>query len=142
MNRPMRKAILSLAVLATTLTAMPGAQAGERWRQYNRVERLHHGSNGDLAVAGILGLAAGALAVGLASRQPTYREPVYDNPYRRPRPQPVRDYYPPAPDVYAGSLEPWSAAWYQYCVDRYRSFDPRSGTYMGYDGERRFCAAN
>ena len=25
------------------------------------------------------------------------------------------------------------------CADTYRSFDPRSGTYMGYDGERHTC---
>ena len=27
----------------------------------------------------------------------------------------------------------------QRCADTYRSFDPRSGTYMGYDGERHVC---
>lgn len=25
------------------------------------------------------------------------------------------------------------------CADRYRSFDPASGTYLGYDGERHVC---
>jgi hypothetical protein len=141
MNRLLKSAILSTAVLATTLAALPGAQAGERWRDSYRVERHHHSSRGDLAVAGILGLAAGALAVGLTSRQPVYQEPVYDNPYRRPRPQPIREYYPREVDAY-GSLEPWSRAWYQYCVDRYRSFDARSGTFMGYDGQRHFCVAD
>lgn len=141
MNRLFKTAILSSAVLATTLATLPGAQAGERWRHSHRVERHHNSSNGDLAVAGILGLAAGALAVGLASRQPVYEEPVYANPYRRPRPQPIREYYPPE-ETYAGSLEPWSSDWYQYCVDRYRSFDARSGTFMGYDGQRRFCVAD
>jgi hypothetical protein len=27
----------------------------------------------------------------------------------------------------------------QRCADRYGSFDPRSGTYLGYDGERHVC---
>jgi hypothetical protein len=27
----------------------------------------------------------------------------------------------------------------RYCYDRYRSFDGRSGTYVGYDGMRHFC---
>lgn len=141
MNRLFKSAILSAAVAATTVAAMPGAEAGERRRHSHRVERHHHSSGGDLAVAGILGLAAGALAVGLASRQPVYEEPVYANPYRRPRPQPIRE-YDPREDVHAGSLEPWSSAWYQYCVDRYRSFDARSGTFVGYDGERHFCVAD
>lgn len=39
----------------------------------------------------------------------------------------------------AGRPEPWSAAWYSYCESRYRSFDPRSGTFLGYDGQRHFC---
>jgi hypothetical protein len=27
----------------------------------------------------------------------------------------------------------------QYCASRYRSYDPRSGTYLGYDGVRHPC---
>jgi hypothetical protein len=26
-----------------------------------------------------------------------------------------------------------------YCMQRYRSYDPASGTYLGYDGERHPC---
>jgi hypothetical protein len=26
-----------------------------------------------------------------------------------------------------------------YCAQRYRSYDPASGTYLGYDGERHPC---
>jgi len=29
--------------------------------------------------------------------------------------------------------------WLAYCSSRYRSFDPRTGTYMGYDGHRHPC---
>ncbi len=43
---------------------------------------------------------------------------------------------------YAGGLEPWSPEWYDYCSDRYRSFSPRSGTFVGYDGREHFCTAN
>jgi hypothetical protein len=32
-----------------------------------------------------------------------------------------------------------SQAWLDYCYSRYRSFDARSGTYMGYDGRRHAC---
>ena len=31
---------------------------------------------------------------------------------------------------------------HRYCSDRYRSFDPNTGTFVGYDGVRRFCEAN
>lgn len=27
----------------------------------------------------------------------------------------------------------------RWCMDRYRSYDPRSGTYLGYDGRRHPC---
>jgi hypothetical protein len=29
--------------------------------------------------------------------------------------------------------------WIAYCSAKYRSFDPASGTYLGYDGERHYC---
>ena len=30
-------------------------------------------------------------------------------------------------------------SWDSYCARRYRSYDPRSRTYMGYDGVRHYC---
>lgn len=141
MNRFLKTAVLSLAVGATTLAALPAAEAGD-WRRHHR----HHRSGGDdLVAAGIVGLAVGALAVGLAS-QPRYAEPVYVNPHRHPRPRPVRDYdFPAEPDVvyvdnYAA--EPWTREWFQYCESRYRSFNARTGTFTGYDGQQHFCVAN
>jgi hypothetical protein len=29
--------------------------------------------------------------------------------------------------------------WIAYCSSRYRSFDPMSGTYLGFDGNRHYC---
>jgi hypothetical protein len=34
---------------------------------------------------------------------------------------------------------PFTDAWYAWCFERYRSFDPRSGTFLGYDGRRHLC---
>ncbi|MEI9413208.1 BA14K family protein [Mesorhizobium salmacidum] len=78
MNRTFKTAVLSAAVVATTLSTLPAANAGD-WR-------LH----------------------GYAGR-------------------------------YA---EPWTHEWYVYCSYRYRSFNPRTGTFTGYDGEQYFCIAN
>ena len=39
-------------------------------------------------------------------------------------------------------LEPWSPEWFRYCGDRYRSFNPDTGTFVGYDGDEHFCVAN
>ena len=136
MNRIFKTAILSAAIAATTLATLPAANADE-WRHHR-----HHG-NGDAVAAGVLGLAAGALIGGaLANSRPSYGYygPGYDDYYR---PAPVRRYYAQPQVVYADRYaRPWTRAWYEYCSDRYRSFDARSGTFIGNDGEEHFCIAN
>ena len=37
------------------------------------------------------------------------------------------------------SLEPWTPGWREWCENRYRSFNPPTGTYRGYDGLDHFC---
>lgn len=142
MNRIIKTLVLSAAVAATTLAALPAAEAGERWRHYNG----HRDNTGAIVAAGALGLIAGAVIAGSANRT----QPVYDD-YYEPQPRRVyrQDYYRPAPQrrvVYSGGggygMEPWTPEWYQYCSDRYRSFKPRSGTFTGYDGVEHFCTAN
>ncbi len=142
MNRFLKSAVLSAAAVATTLAAFSPANAGGR-RDWPHHHGYQHRSDGnDIAVAGLLGLAAGALVVGLTARNDA--EPSY-NPYRKPRPRPIRDDYP-RPESYDrmayGAIEPWTSAWYEYCSDRYRSFKPRTGTYSGYDGREHFCVAD
>lgn len=160
MNKLIRTFILSLGVGATALSTVSPAFA-DGWRRhgpppprFERHERHHRG--GEAAALGVIGLATGlivgsAIANSRANAAPAY-ETYPDGPYRRPPPPPVyedRDtgYYPPAPRRYDASavrtqsLEPWSRGWYSYCSGRYRSFDPSSGTYVGYDGVRRFCTA-
>jgi hypothetical protein len=139
MNRIVKTAAASALIAATTLAAIAPASAHDH--------RRHRANTGDVVAAGVLGLAAGALIAGSANRQADviYR---YDEPrYVRPRPvyeRPVRVYERPRP-VYVerySSFEPWTRDWYRYCSDRYRSFDPNTGTFVGYDGVRRFCEAN
>lgn len=148
MNRYLKTTVLAAAVAATTLSALPAAQAGDGWRRHN-----HHNRNGDLVAAGVLGLAVGAIASGIVNsherdyveeRDYVHREPVA-------RPHPYRGYYvqqqyASGPDVgYAdrgAGAEPWSRAWFRYCEGRYRSFDARTGTFVGYDGAEHFCVAN
>ena len=69
------------------------------------------------------GLAAGAI-IGGAIAAPYY----YGSPY----------YYPPgyAP-VPAYAPPPGDAV--SYCMQRYRSYDPNSGTFLGKDGRRHPC---
>jgi hypothetical protein len=45
-------------------------------------------------------------------------------------------------DYAGGTLEPWSKGWFDWCRANFRSFDGRTGTYKGYDGQRHFCEVN
>lgn len=45
-------------------------------------------------------------------------------------------YYAPAPRVYYGAPVDGGIA---YCMRRFKSYDPASGTYLGYDGLRHAC---
>jgi BA14K-like protein len=96
--------------------------------------RHRHNNGGAIAVAGIFGLAAGAL-IGSALSQPQYRyyEPA---PVYAPPPPPI--VYQPAP-VYYARPQPWTPEWYSYCSQRYGSFDGRTGYFLGYDGNYHFC---
>ena len=87
-------------------------------------------------------IAAGAL-IGSALSRPAPPPPYYDDYDAPPRYVVRRDVVVRrAPAYYAGGIEPWTRDWYEYCSDRYRSFNARTGTFTGYDGERHFCVAN
>ncbi|TLP48622.1 MULTISPECIES: BA14K family protein [Cohaesibacter] len=44
-----------------------------------------------------------------------------------------------ASPVYSGRPRPWTRAWYRYCSNKYRSFNPRTGYFTTYSGRKRFC---
>jgi hypothetical protein len=46
--------------------------------------------------------------------------------------------YDPAP-VYYSRPAPWTPEWYDYCGDRYQSFNARTGYFLGFDGNYHFC---
>jgi hypothetical protein len=47
--------------------------------------------------------------------------------------------------VSSAGTRPWLAAWrfrwgpVTYCTQRYRSYNPQTGTYLGNDGQRHHC---
>lgn len=73
--------------------------------------------------AGILG---GAIIGGALSAPYYYNRPYYN--------YPAPTYYAPPP-AYAYS----DGGAVDYCMRRFRSYDPASGTYLGYDGFRHPC---
>lgn len=70
------------------------------------------------------GFAAGAIIGGALASRYYYPGPYYYEPY----------YAPPPPPAYYGGGDDVS-----YCMSRFRTYDPRSGTYMGNDGRRHPC---
>ncbi len=72
----------------------------------------------------LLGLMAGAATTAVIvsatkahKRHRRYRRRVY---YR---------YHP----------RPWTPEWYDYCMSKYRSFNPETGYYRTYSGRYKFC---
>ncbi len=125
-------AALALSVGALTLAGSAEARdrdrGDHRWRHHDR----HHSSAP--YAAGAFGFAAGAILGSTLSQPRYYYEPapVYVAP-RYVAPAYVQPSY-----VYAAPA-PWTPGWYAYCEDRYRSFNPRTGYFVGYDGGYHFC---
>ena len=110
---------LAMPAVGVTPAVMRAGDSGllqqARWHgRHGGYHHHHHHDNdnwGGVAAAGIFGLATGAIIGSAAAR-----------------PAPPPAYYP-AP----------SSEWAAYCASKYRSFDIRTGTYLGYDGYRHPC---
>lgn len=103
-----------------------------RHHSYRDEPRRHHhrdrqDRDDDIAI-GILGLATGAIIGGVIADEHRY-------------PPPPR-YSPPLREYRYSFIRPWTPEWYHWCSSRYRSFNPRTGTFIGYDGVRNFCNPN
>jgi hypothetical protein len=81
---------------------------------------------------GLGGFAAGAI-IGSAIASPYYYGGYYPYGY-----YPAYGYPPPA--YYGGGpAEVGPGGDPGYCAQRYRSYDPATGTFLGYDGQRHPC---
>ncbi|MGZ8416131.1 MAG: BA14K family protein [Methyloceanibacter sp.] len=118
------KAVAAAALIGLgTLTLPAPAEAG---RGYGHGHG--HGGWGGGWGAGLVGFGVGAIVgSALAPREV----------YVAPPPPPGPAYYGPAAYTYAPPA--WTPDWYTYCAQRYRSFNPRTGYFVGYDGLPYFC---
>ena len=107
------KLIMAAAVLGSSLMLAAAPAQARHWHgSWHHHGGWHHGGAWG---AGIAGFAAGALLGGALASQPYY---YYGGP--------AYAYEPAPPDV-------------AYCERHFRSYDPASGTYLGYDGYRHPC---
>lgn len=89
-----------------------GQQQWEYRQRYERRHRHRDNDDSDAVIAGIIGFALGAAIVASQEEHEAVRPRLND------------------PD------------WIAWCARKYRSFDPASGTYLGYDGLRHYCRYN
>jgi len=86
---------------------------------------------------GLGGFAAGAI-IGSAIASPYYYGGYY--PYGGYYgAYPAYGYPPPAAGYYGGPAPVGPGGDPGYCAQRYRSYDPATGTFLGYDGQRHPC---
>lgn len=107
----MKTKLIATAVVGALLAAAVASPASAQ-----RYHRHHHRGGGGAFIGG---LAAGALIGGAFAAQPRYG---YG--------------YGPGPGYYAVPVDDGAV---QYCLSRFKSYDPASGTYLGYDGARHPC---
>ena len=132
MNRFLKITILSAAVAATTLTALAPPMRATGGTTTDR-------RDGDLLAAGVLGLAVGAIAVDALQRPGSLPAGLRRADLRRADISRSAAAAAAAPPLLCraergllpgpAGLEPWSPEWFRYCGDRYRSFDPDTGTF-------------
>ena len=44
-----------------------------------------------------------------------------------------------SPIFHQGTPDPYTAQWYAYCSGKYVSFEPRTGLYTSFSGQKRLC---
>ena len=118
------------------------ARSQHQYRGYAHGQALGYGVG-----AGVAAVAAGALIGGaIASQNQGYYPPQNQGYY----PAQNQGYYPAGPypvysdPGYGGYNDAGPVAYNEgdpvaYCERTYRSYDPASGTYLGYDGFRHPC---
>lgn len=131
-----KRAYLALLAAFVAVFAMIAAVPAEAGRGHGKgwkggggryVQNNYYGrrsSSGFNALgAGLIGLGVGAVIGSALTPREVYVTPPPRPAYRRAGYRPVA----------------WSEEWFEYCYARYRSFNPRTGTFIGYDGYERFC---
>ena len=112
------------------------ARAAVQTVQWRGGEHRGWGGGGGGGGGPAAGFAAGAIIGGAAASRPWYGYDYAPGYYSYGYDPGYYDYGYVAPGGYAAAPDQSVA----YCEQRYRSYDPASGTYLGYDGLRHPCS--
>jgi hypothetical protein len=83
------------------------------------------------------GIDAGTLAEGDISGDD--ESPVVSEPPARPK-KTAQAEKPRTKTKWRGSgYDPWTPEWNKWCEEHYKSFDPKTGQYLSYEGEKKMC---
>ena len=119
-----------------------GQANGPRFAQTTGGQWMGHGGDwhhGNRGVGAAIGFGAG-VAIGSALAAPYYGYgPYYPGPYYSGAYYPAPYYPGPGPYAAAPAYSGAGEGDAGYCAQRFRSYDPSSGTYLGYDGQRHPC---
>ncbi|WP_144751889.1 BA14K family protein [Bartonella saheliensis] len=124
------------------------------YHYFERNKTTHsHNDAGDALAIGILGLAAGAILSNIF-KKPKQPQIIYQNPQHpqviyQEDPQVIYQEVPTNQVIYevpsTATYQPLQQSqvhdWLQYCKKKYRSFNPRTGTFRGNDGREHVCYA-
>jgi len=148
MNR-VTSAVIAAIVGATPILATAGAaEARQSYKNGKPVYTRNYNNNGNnnnwqgvgtgLAAGAVLGLGAGLLINRAPPPPPVY---YYAPPPRPPvvyYAAPARAYYPPPPPpVYYDRR--FTEAHIEWCISNYRSYNPATNLFVGYDGYQHEC---
>lgn len=140
MNRIATALLAAVAGVAPVLATATSASADYRG-PYKNGKRVYYNNGPNWTGVGAGFVAGAALGVGaglLINRPPPPRV------YYAPAPPPVvyypaPAYYPPPPPPPVYYDRSWTEAHIEWCLDRYRSYNPATNTFTGYDGFQHEC---
>lgn len=121
---------LGMAAAAHVASAMPIAPLAVETVAPSGIETVQWHGHWHGGWRGGVGWGIGAGVIGGMILGGMLASPYYGG-YYGPGPYPYAYYPGPAYDVPGDAVA--------YCTQRFRSYDPRSGTYLGYDGYRHPC---
>ncbi|MCB1494780.1 MAG: BA14K family protein [Bauldia sp.] len=130
-------ALLGLASITAAPTAASAAWKGKnnnyQHQKYNNHNTWTPGVG--FAAGALVGLGVGALVTAPRTAPRYYAPPPRPRYYAPPAPA---YYRPPPPPVYY-PRRAWRQAHVDWCLANYRSYNPATDTFMGYDGYAHRC---